>query len=140
MSRIETRIAGPIHMPGRNQRVSRITEVLPRFSIITHEQEQHDDRAGVDHDLQRRREWRAQDEEDHRHGKQGYDQVDQRMGGVLARDHEQRGDERHQRRNPEEGEVQGQGNRLRTSVGFASRCASPLSLPWMVLPATCQKL
>ena len=52
------------------------------------EQEQHDDGAGVDDDLQCRRERRAEEVEHHRDREQGHDQVDERVRCVQTGHHE----------------------------------------------------
>ena len=56
-----------------------------------HEHEQHHDGTGVDEHLQRRGKGCAEQKEQHRHREQGQDEPDQAVGGVGARQGEQRG-------------------------------------------------
>ena len=107
------------------------------FAHIQHhddEDEQHHNRAGVDHDLQRRGEGRSHQEEQHCHRQQRHNQVDQGMGGIGP------GECQHRR---QQGDQRGQieecchhGSRLFTSIGGASLRACPLSLPFIARPDT----
>jgi hypothetical protein len=63
-----------------------------------HEDEQHHDGAGVDDHFQRTGKRRAQGKEDHRHGQQRDDQVEQRMHRIGVGNHPQGGQNGNRRR------------------------------------------